>query len=329
MTIPACGDGYFGDDALRWTVSAGSVGISQYGEQWSSLPSTFDTWRATALTTNSQGQAAGWQVDPIVVCLKRAVFWESNGTPRALWNLGLLNPIGTSEARSMTSTDVGLGVTVVGKDLGGDEGIIWWRPSTPSSPGSGQFVAYRGRDLHLNNCGWYFREFNAINNRGWIVGWADAPPGSPFPPKRGVLLIPDVCPSDINGDGISDGADMGIVLGGWGPCITLCCDADLNIDGQVNGTDLAIVLGAWGNACSIVAVCDELPCAPPFASSAVFGVPTDESLDGSSFAIETLLAAFGQPSVEALGEWINTLDASQQQNVLATTATVLGSGGDW
>ena len=48
-------------------------------------------------------------------------------------------------------------------------------------------------------------------------------------------------PSDLNGDGRVDGADLGILLGGWnsaGP-------TDLNQDGTTNGADLGILLGSW------------------------------------------------------------------------------------
>ncbi len=47
---------------------------------------------------------------------------------------------------------------------------------------------------------------------------------------------------DLNGDGVVNGADLGIMLGAWnaagGP-------ADLNGDGIVNGADLGALLGAW------------------------------------------------------------------------------------
>jgi hypothetical protein len=38
-----------------------------------------------------------------------------------------------------------------------------------------------------------------------------------------------------------NGADLAILLGGWGGRGL----ADLNGDGEVNGADLAILLGAW------------------------------------------------------------------------------------
>lgn len=55
-----------------------------------------------------------------------------------------------------------------------------------------------------------------------------------------VLPAPS-CPSDLNGDGIVDGADMALVLGGWGTS-----SPDLTNDGLVNGADLAQLIGHWG-----------------------------------------------------------------------------------
>jgi len=51
---------------------------------------------------------------------------------------------------------------------------------------------------------------------------------------------------DINGDGIVNGADLGIILGSWGAC-ALCndCPADLTGDCVVDGADLGVLLGAW------------------------------------------------------------------------------------
>jgi len=55
----------------------------------------------------------------------------------------------------------------------------------------------------------------------------------------------DACgvPGDLNGDGVVDGADLGILLDAWGPCVG--CGADLNGDGVVDGADLGILLDNW------------------------------------------------------------------------------------
>jgi hypothetical protein len=50
-------------------------------------------------------------------------------------------------------------------------------------------------------------------------------------------------PADLNGDGVVDGNDLGILLGAWG---TAGGPADLNGDGVVDGNDLGRLLGDWG-----------------------------------------------------------------------------------
>ena len=54
--------------------------------------------------------------------------------------------------------------------------------------------------------------------------------------------IPDTGnPADLNGDGVVDGADLGILLGAWGSA----GPGDLDGNGVVDGADLGILLGAW------------------------------------------------------------------------------------
>jgi hypothetical protein len=53
------------------------------------------------------------------------------------------------------------------------------------------------------------------------------------------------CAADLNGNGTVDGADLGIMLGAWGPCGGACV-ADLNGDGEVGGSDLGSLLAGWG-----------------------------------------------------------------------------------
>ena len=50
------------------------------------------------------------------------------------------------------------------------------------------------------------------------------------------------CPADLNGDGLVNGADLGLVLSAWdiGP------GGDLDGDGTTGGSDLGILLSAWG-----------------------------------------------------------------------------------
>lgn len=59
----------------------------------------------------------------------------------------------------------------------------------------------------------------------------------------GVLTIacPVVCPADLTGDGLVDGADLGMLLGAWGTAA-----ADLDASGTTDGADLGVMLGLWG-----------------------------------------------------------------------------------
>ncbi|MEC9374355.1 MAG: hypothetical protein VYC34_10955 [Planctomycetota bacterium] len=52
------------------------------------------------------------------------------------------------------------------------------------------------------------------------------------------------CPADMNGDGVINSADLGVMLGAWGPCGV--CPTDLNSDGNVGSADLGVMLGSWG-----------------------------------------------------------------------------------
>ncbi len=62
----------------------------------------------------------------------------------------------------------------------------------------------------------------------------------------GIHVHTDLCnhTADINGDGIVNGADLGILLGAWGPASSGV--ADFNHDGSIDGLDLGILLSQWG-----------------------------------------------------------------------------------
>lgn len=50
-------------------------------------------------------------------------------------------------------------------------------------------------------------------------------------------------PGDFNGNGLVNGADLGLMLAAWGACAG--CPEDMNGDGVVNGADLGLLLAAW------------------------------------------------------------------------------------
>ena len=49
------------------------------------------------------------------------------------------------------------------------------------------------------------------------------------------------CVGDFDGNNAVDGADLAILLGGWGGA-----GGDLDGNGTTDGADLAVLLGAWG-----------------------------------------------------------------------------------
>jgi hypothetical protein len=60
---------------------------------------------------------------------------------------------------------------------------------------------------------------------------------------QGTITVTQPPPSpDLNGDGVVNGDDLGLLLAAWG---ATGGPADLNSDGSVNGDDLGILLGAW------------------------------------------------------------------------------------
>jgi len=79
-----------------------------------------------------------------------------------------------------------------------------------------------------------------------VSQWAASTPGQPYVNTivgPGEFIVVGAIVGDLDGNGIVDGADLGILLAAWGPCPG--CDADLNGDGVVDGADIGILLQAW------------------------------------------------------------------------------------
>jgi len=65
------------------------------------------------------------------------------------------------------------------------------------------------------------------------------------PSSKKIKPAKRACLGDLNGDGKVDGADLGTLLGAWGPGGGGTC-ADINDNGTVDGADLGTLLGNWG-----------------------------------------------------------------------------------
>lgn len=74
-------------------------------------------------------------------------------------------------------------------------------------------------------------------------GWVPDTNGNGVIDSCESLLVP--CDPDFDGSGVVNGADLGVLLGAWGP-VSAGAAVDLNSDGVVNGADLGTLLGAWG-----------------------------------------------------------------------------------
>jgi len=71
----------------------------------------------------------------------------------------------------------------------------------------------------------------------------DLIPGDQF-----FLAVPPVppCPADANGDGLTNGADLSVLLSQFGDPVPPGTGADFNGDGLVNGADLSVLLANFG-----------------------------------------------------------------------------------
>ncbi len=59
--------------------------------------------------------------------------------------------------------------------------------------------------------------------------------------------VVDACIADLNNDNVVDGADLGLLIAGWGLCrSTGECMGDITGNGLVDGDDLGILIASWG-----------------------------------------------------------------------------------
>jgi hypothetical protein len=60
---------------------------------------------------------------------------------------------------------------------------------------------------------------------------------------------PPCCPGDVDGNGIIDQSDLGVVLSNWGCCPPSECEGDLDGDGCTGQSDLGLLLSGFGVEC--------------------------------------------------------------------------------
>jgi len=190
-----------------------------------------DDWNSEAVAINDAGQIVGTssRLGPTAIT-SRMVIWEStkDAGETASWTMThVVDPLGNDDVFIVTDIN----------ESGDVVGMSGW-PQTP--------VLWSGGELHDLNAlltpgqSAIFFIATAINDQGWIA--VDGQFGC-----CGYVLKPtdarECIPADLNCDGVVDGADLGILLSAWGPCVD--CPEDLNGDGVVDGADLGVLLSAW------------------------------------------------------------------------------------
>lgn len=95
----------------------------------------------------------------------------------------------------------------------------------------------------------FLRDENVTDDRGDILydAWLNTGKAAPFPMSTASIPLDPVAGivGDLNGDGVVDADDLGILLNHFG-CTGAACDGDINGDGVVNADDLGLLLGAFG-----------------------------------------------------------------------------------
>jgi hypothetical protein len=100
---------------------------------------------------------------------------------------------------------------------------------------------FDGVDHLFENNGSTITDLNPLDDAHILVTHSDG---------AGLYAIydPATCPTaftDIDEDGDTDGADLGLLLAAWGDCQSSCCPADINEDDAVDGADLGLLLAEW------------------------------------------------------------------------------------
>jgi hypothetical protein len=126
--------------------------------------------------------------------------------------------------------------------------------------------------------------------------------------------------SDLNDDNAVDGADLGTLLGVWGPCPgSGPCLADLNDDGVVDGGDLGILLAGWCGTLFYPRNCvgEDLATAAQYDVQESEAIAESESVTPPGPSLAELAAAFGHQSSDEFVAWLVTLSFEEMSFVLS------------
>lgn len=191
--------------------------------------STVDSVNKYAWTEN-----VGWTNWRDANATSQGVEVRANHLRGHIWaeNVGWINTGGGGPYVNTNNTNYGVNVNPANGNLSGfawGENIGWVNFDTSS------LGADRARF-----------DFGAGRFRGWAwgenIGWINLDDATAF------VASPPPCPGDANGDGITNGADLSVLLGQFGTVVTPGSGSDFNADGIVNGADLSVLLSNFGCA---------------------------------------------------------------------------------
>ncbi len=194
--------------------------------------------------------------------------WYELTAPTALPDYSTLMPYGTAVVENInyaSTADAFAGsgrVDDVGATFNGWVTIPtagYWTLGVTSNDGSRLWI---GDDLVANNDGLHgmvtvrgtrplaagkhrlrVEFFEGSGGAGLIMAWSGPGTSTTAIPSSRLTRGGSSVPGDLDGDGIINGADLGVMLSTWGACTG--CAADLNGDGSVDGGDLGLMLSAW------------------------------------------------------------------------------------
>ena len=211
--------------ALRWTVDRG-------GEALGLLPGDHGAMANGVAGDGSVIVGASYRFEG-GVWRRQAVVWDAAGIRR------VATPTWATESELQgvsASGRVGVGILVNSGESYGVAAV--WHEFAGLVP-LRDLLQAQGADL----TGWILTDANAVSADGRVVVGTGMYFGRQRAFRAEIGSFDDAGTADLNFNGSVDGADLGIILAGWGePGRT-----DLTRDGTTDGADLGLLLNAWGS----------------------------------------------------------------------------------
>ena len=222
-----------GDAPFRWTAATGVQALAL-------PPNGVNYNRALAISPDGS-TIAGVTGTAMIATL--ATIWDSAGNPTTLGTLGPSDQFSYAyDVSSHGSAVVGTSISTVNST----NRAFLWRPGT-GMVDLNTYLASRGVDL----TGWVLTSATGVSFDGRIIvgkGLHTVAPGQTRSEGWRVVLAP-ACASDLNGDGVTNTADLALLLARFGQTLPVDFTEDVNRDGQVTTVDLSQLLGHFGQAC--------------------------------------------------------------------------------